>query len=541
MIKRKSGRNHGEVFTSRNVVQYILDEVGYVSQKNLKNIRILEPSSGTGTFAKEIISRLFISSTIFNFSFQDALFANLLLIELEDSTFKELQKNITDVLADYNVHAQDVIEKICMNMDFLKFTTLDKYDCIVGNPPYIRHELISNENKRYYRAKFKTFKDRADLYIGFFEHSLRLLKEQGTLSFICSNRWLYNQYGKGLREIISKRYNLKSILNIENSSPFDENVIAYPCITAIENKTSDGKVLYFETDSKNVNFANLHFEEINSPKDASWQNLFVSYDINHNALNGIEEQGFRIGIGVATGADDVFIVNQDNAEKIESSRLLPLILSRDLKGNKVCWSGKFVINPYENNSLCDLKKYPALEGYLKKNKEVLLKRHTVQKSPDKWYKTIDRIKPEIRQQNKILLPDLSGNKVLFIDEGLYYPHHNIYYITGSDLNALKILACILMSDFVRDQISQIGIRMNGGLPRFQSQVLKKLKIPNLELISSDDQQKLTIAYDQKNFDIINKITDEYCNQLTIYSKPLINKPLRNHITSLTSLNLFSHI
>jgi len=73
-MKRKNGRNHGEVFTKLNVVNYILDEVGYLSSKNLKNTLILEPASGQGSFAIEIINRLVESSINFHFDFNETCY-----------------------------------------------------------------------------------------------------------------------------------------------------------------------------------------------------------------------------------------------------------------------------------------------------------------------------------------------------------------------------------------------------------------------------------------------------------------------------------
>ncbi len=58
-MERKNGRKHGEIFTDRTVVQYILDEVSYCSSKDLRNVKILEPAAGKGAFAKEIIKRTF--------------------------------------------------------------------------------------------------------------------------------------------------------------------------------------------------------------------------------------------------------------------------------------------------------------------------------------------------------------------------------------------------------------------------------------------------------------------------------------------------
>jgi hypothetical protein len=332
------------------------------------------------------------------------------------------------------------------------------------------------------------------------------------LSFICSNRWLNNQYGKILREQISSLYNLKKVLNIEKSSPFDEAVTAYPCITTIQNNKRSEKVLFCEDSSKQIDFNNLKFTEVENPKSNSWQNLFLHYNINHSALIGIEEQGFEIGIGVATGADKVFIKNKSELNGIEKNRVLPIIKSTDLKNNTFKWTENYLINPYDKGELCDLKQYPHLQTYLNDNKQILLQRHTAKKSPNKWYKTIDKIKPELLSKPKLLLPDLTGNKYLFIDNGNFYPHHNIYYIIAEDISSLKILASILMSDFIKHQMSQIGIRMNGGLPRFQSQVLKQLKIPSINGLSKTDRDEMIKAYDRKDLETSNRIINKYCTQ-----------------------------
>lgn len=514
-MSRKNGRQHGEVFTNRNVVEYILDEVGYVSSQNLKTRKILEPSAGKGAFAHKIIQRLFDSSEQHQFSFLDALIENVRLMELDANAHIALVTFVNSLVGLLTGSQVDAGAAICIRGDFLVHNFDTRFDCIAGNPPYIRHELIPEDCKKKYRSSYKTFKHRADLYIPFFERSLQLLSDKGKLSFICSNRWLNNQYGEGLRELIASNYGLVKLLNIEKASPFDEAVIAYPCITTISNQQSSKTTLVCEDHSKEINFDALDFQELPTPENGSWQNLFVSYNLDHSALLGIVEQGFEIGIGVATGADKVFIKHKSELNGIERSRLLPLVKSIDLKNNTFQWKEYYVINPYEKGDLCDLAKYPHLSAYLHENKEALLGRHTAQNNPDKWYKTIDKIKPELQHRPKLLLPDLTGNKVLFIDKGEYYPHHNIYYITSSDIDTLKILAGILMSDFVREQMSQIGIRMNGGQPRFQVQVLKKLKTPNIKMVKATDRKKLIASYDKRDLAAINAVVNKYCVQHSI--------------------------
>ena len=120
-----------------------------------------------------------------------------------------------------------------------------------------------------------------------------------------------------------------------------------------------------------------------------------------------------------------------------------------------------------------------------------------------WYRTIDRIVPSLQTEPKILLPDMSGNTFVFVDEGRYYPLHNIYYITGRSVRDLKILAALLMSDFVRSQLAAVTNKMNGGFARWQSQHLRKLRLPHVEDVTGCDAEALLGAYDRRDVEAIN--------------------------------------
>ncbi len=514
-MNRKKGREHGEVFTNLDVVHFILNEVGYTENSNLKDVSILEPSAGTGVFATEIINRLIKSSKKFDFDFFEALNNNVSFIELKKETFDQLTYNIKNVIENRGYDSDKIKNNLFYNGNYLEIDSFKKKDCIVGNPPYIRHELIESQAKKRYKQQFRTFKFRADIYILFYEKSLNILSPTGKLSFICSNRWLYNQYGQLLRKKIAKEFHLQKLINIEKSTPFDEAVIAYPCISTIT-KEKEEFTYYFETKSKEVDFQNIKLRKIIPPQNDSWSNLFLDYNINQDALSSILEQGFKIGIGVATGADKVFIKHSSEINGIEKSRLVPILKSKALKGDEISWDNSYVINPFEGGELCKLDDYPHLKNYLYANKTILEKRHIAKKNPNNWFKTIDKIKLELVRTPKLLLPDLSGSKFLFIDRGNYYPHHNIYYITHEDIDNLKLLACLLMSEFVKNQLSQIGIRMNGGLPRYQSQTLKKLRIPLLKSLNYDTISKLLKSYEEKNMVEINRIVRAYCAQQCIY-------------------------
>ncbi|MDO8966702.1 TaqI-like C-terminal specificity domain-containing protein [Algoriphagus sp.] len=149
--------------------------------------------------------------------------------------------------------------------------------------------------------------------------------------------------------------------------------------------------------------------------------------------------------------------------------------------------------------------YSKAKQYFDCNRDLLKKRHVAIKNPNLWYKTIDKINTKLIFQSKILLPDISGNTHLFIDEGNFYPHHNLYYIAGQKYEYLIVLAAILMSDFVRDQLLEIGNKMNGGYPRWQSQNLRKLRVPILNAIPPEVFSALVKAYYNRDYDIINEL------------------------------------
>jgi hypothetical protein len=511
---RSNGNNHGVVLTKPVVVKTMLDRVGYTQNHDLRDTRVTEPSAGDGAFAVEIIERLYASSLKFDFSFQKAL-SNLVFFELDKAMADLLRERIESTLIQYSASIPADLIRV---EDFL-LSSSDKFDLIIGNPPYVRHEIIPEEQKKVYKNRFSTFRHRSDLYIAFYEKGLNLLKKEGILSFICSNRWLKNQYGRGLRDLIHLYYSLDEIIDLEGTCPFEEEVIAYPAITTIRNAKRPTKASYYKiTDLRELKSFNKNAKSVKT-LDTSNRNNWFSYKwsgkVYEKFLDSIEKQGFKIGIGVATGADKVFI-RDDFQSLVENEVLLPILTSKDLKNDKLNWSGKCILNPFDGfGKLIELTKYPKAKAYFESYRQILENRHVAKKNPQHWYKTIDRIKPTLISQDKILLPDISGNTHIFIDKGNFYPHHNLYYITGRDYDRLVLLASLLVSDFIRNQLSELGTTMNGGYPRWQSQHLKKLRIPIIDAMPQETRDALIQAYLNKDYQTINRWVTE--DEISNYS------------------------
>ena len=164
-------------------------------------------------------------------------------------------------------------------------------------------------------------------------------------------------------------------------------------------------------------------------------------------LPTIEEAGCKVGIGVATGADQVFIAPFVGLS-VELDRKLPVVMTRDILSGAVKWRGLGVINPFAaDGSLVQLRDYPKLAAYLKKHEAVIKARHVSKKNRGNWYRTIDRIYPELVHKPKLLIPDIKGEAHIVYEPGELYPHHNLYFIT-SDIWDLHALQAVLLSDVI---------------------------------------------------------------------------------------------
>lgn len=513
---RRNGIEHGTVYTNEAVVNFMLNEVGYTSDRNLKDVRLLDPAAGDGVFIINAIDRLFQSSATFKFDFASAL-NSLKAIELDTKVAERLRSKIEQYCQKMGIRINSsVLNSVVVNADFLLVPNKDlgsEYEIIIGNPPYIRHEQIPEEKRTRYRALFETFRHRSDIYIAFYEKSLKLLSDKGRVCFICSNRWMKTKYGEALRKLIASHHSLDAIIDINDRSAFDQDVDAYASVTLISRGSNPRKYFYYElidslTNLRPIVLSNEHgLNIVKKPNDGDWH-IGETRSFNLSATyKSIEEQGYKMGIGVASGADKIFI--SDNLP-IEKELQIPIVTAREIMNGEINWTGKFIFNPYAaSGGLVDLDKYPNAKTYLEQHADVLKQRHTAKKSnANAWYKTIDRIYPELASRPKLLIPDMKRDGLFPIDKGRLYPHHNIYYVTHSDIDSLKLLGAFLISDFCKEQINLVSVKMRGGFSRWQSQNLRKIVLPDIQHIQASIKKNLISAYESKDIVSINKLVDQ---------------------------------
>lgn len=490
----------GAVFTRREVVDFILDLVGYTDDRPLTDLRLLEPSFGGGDFLLAAIERLLRSWIRTGKPEPYRALANAIrAVELHRRSYEETQRKVVLHLEAAGISpraAEGLAGQWLIFGDFLLIELDDGFDVVVGNPPYVRQELIPDALMAEYRVRYRTIFDRADIYIPFIERSLQSLSPTGQIGFICADRWMKNRYGGPLRQLVAESFHLKAYVDMVDTPAFHSEVIAYPAIVVIERGKGMKTRVAHRPVIERAALAALAESLValatpvseNGVKEmhgvASGSEPWILESSDQLALIRrlerdfplLEDSGCKVGIGVATGADRVFIGPFDTLD-VEDDRKLPLAMTRDILRGTVEWRGLGVVNPFaDNGGLVDLDNYPRLRRYLESRRNEIAGRHIAQKMPANWYRTIDRIYPALANKPKLLIPDIKGEAhVVYEHQGLY-PHHNLYYIV-SDTWDIRALQAVLLSGIARLFVAVYSTKMRGGYLRFQAQYLRRIRVP----------------------------------------------------------------
>ncbi len=522
----------GVVYTKPWVVEFMLDLSGYTADQDLVSATAIEPAAGEGAFLVPMAQRLIASCRRQKRPLSDCRNA-LIAFDLEEGSCEIAQSAVSQALTEIDVSAsmaRNLVQGWIRTGDYLfEAFNLPNADFVIGNPPYVRLENIPEEVAGLYRSSYPTMMGRADLYIAFFEAALRQLKAGGVCSFICADRWMLNQYGAELRNLVTSSYSVEAIVEMHYANAFDEDVSAYPAVSVIRKCAQNGAVVASatcEAEAQGGSTLALALQEARSGKRSVTPGL-VTATVNTwfagsdpwpcsspktiSLLRRLEEQfevlesvasQTKVGIGVATGLDEAFITKDPSL--VEQSRLLPLALARDTVSGTLQWSGHYLIDPWNSEGLVDLAQYPRLKEYFEQHEKLLRKRHTAQKNSNGWYKTIDRVNHALTQKHKLYIPDIKDEFNPVLDCGETYPHHNLYFIQSESWD-LEVLGGILLSRVGQFFIESYGVRMRGGYLRFQAQYLRRIRVPDPQSLPQAAREVLRKAFRERDRELATQV------------------------------------
>ena len=242
LANKSEAGERGAIFTRVEVVEFMLDLAGYTADQPLHRLRLLEPSFGGGEFILAAVRRLIAAHRASGC--RTALDTCIRAVELHRDTFDLTRAKLNALLLSAEFSASDANRLLSVWLsqgDFL-LTSLDgSFDFVIGNPPYVRQELIPAPLLAEYRRRYATLYDRADLYVPFIERSLTELNNGGQMVFICADRWTKNKYGGPLRAHVAKGFqgmgltefnSVRGSVDLAETGALNPNARAQPALNA---------------------------------------------------------------------------------------------------------------------------------------------------------------------------------------------------------------------------------------------------------------------------------------------------------------------
>jgi adenine-specific DNA-methyltransferase len=349
--------------------------------------------------------------------------------------------------------------------DFLT-PSADRFDYVVGNPPYVPITDISEIERSALRKAYSTAQGRFDLYLLFFEQALRELRPGGRLVFVTPEKYLYVDTARPLRRLLAQYHVSELHFLPEDTFP---DLVTYPLVSCVD--AAAGSVTKLRGRHGNDRTVSM------LGREASWLPIILDSTEGEVSLR-LVDVCTRISCGVATGADSVFVVRNDRLESVLRKFARPTVAGRELSAEKALFSRYSLLTPYsQSGDLLEENELGALWAYLREpsRRERLLGRTCVKRKP--WYAFHETPPLEVLKP-KLLCKDITADPFFVADRiGDVIPRHSVYYIVPRDHGILERLGAYLNSAQAQEWLRKNCQRAANGFLRLQSRVLQRLPLP----------------------------------------------------------------
>jgi hypothetical protein len=189
--------------------------------------------------------------------------------------------------------------------------------------------------------------------------------------------------------------------------------------------------------------------------------------------------GCKVGNGLATGANKVFVARSDDdalSLGVEPAFWIPTVVPSDVSTGTIAWSGHHLLNVWTpGGELVNPSDHPGLLAYLQAHHAQLARRYVARARPEAWYRSLDRPQPGLLKTPKLLIADIQKAPRFALDEGHFYPRNGVYYVL-SEHWPLSALRLVLESGLAHLFIAAASTTVRGGGFRCQAQYLRSIPL-----------------------------------------------------------------
>ena len=372
------------------------------------------------------------------------------------------------------------------------------FDCVIGNPPYIQLQSMGTDADVLERMKYKTYVRTGDIYCLFYEQGMNLLKPNGCLCYITSNKWMRAGYGKELRQYFIAKTNPVLLIDFAGIKIFDAATVETNILIAKKESYTQNTLACIISNTDDLNKLSVLVQqqavEYNFAENDSW---IILSAIEQSIKRKIEAVGtplkdwdIRINYGIKTGFNEAFVITTDKRNEIlancqtedERTRtaelIRPILRGRDIKRYSYDWANLWLINTHNGIKgkipRIQIENYPAIKAHLDQYWEKISTRADKGDTPYNLRNCAymeDFSKPKIVWGNLNLTPNyalVENNSFINAPSSMIVP-------------ASKYLLAILNSKIADFYIKLLGVTRNGGYFEYKPMFIEQLPIPQLKI------------------------------------------------------------
>ncbi|HEG6835739.1 TPA: Eco57I restriction-modification methylase domain-containing protein [Campylobacter jejuni] len=381
------------------------------------------------------------------------------------------------------------------------------FDLIIGNPPYIRQEELK-ELKPHLAKNYKVYKGTSDIYTYFYELGFNVLKENGILSFITSNKYTRAGYGEALREFLLKNTCILKYIDLNGIKVFDSATVDTSILSFEKIKIKENTFKYLSLNNellKNYDFEISAIKEfLNISQNSLSKESFAFNDESTNALKTKIEKlgtplkdwhGLNINYGIKTGLNEAFIITtekkdeilancKDEDEKERTAKLIRKMLrGRDIKRYSYEWTGLWVINTHngykskngEKIKAINIEHYPSLKKHFDEFYLQLEKRSDKGLTP---YNLRNCAYIEEFEKEKIVYPETTQGAYFVYDNKGIFLEKTAFFIVCENLKYLLGLLSSNLITYYYKNFSQ-GCKLGIKGYQYNKHALENLPLPKI--------------------------------------------------------------
>ena len=531
----------GKLKTNKAVQKHLAFWEAY--REVLAGIRVLDPACGSGAFLNQVFDYLYSEGQKVNDRLAQLKLGQRELFDLDRQILSQNifgvdlnpesvaltrlslwlktannQKSLTSL--DHNIRVGNSLiddpsfaeQAFNWQEAFAEIMAEGGFDVVVGNPPYVRHELFS-EVKPYLERHYAVYHGMADLYVYFFEKGMNLLKTGGYFGFIVSNKFLRAGYGRPLTQWLQRHHHVHTLIDFGDLQIF-EGATTYPCIVSLS-KTPPKDAQLVRTlqvpHLEAVQHLAQTLDQVGGTLQltANTQQWLIADERAQGILDKVKQGAVPLGewvhneiyYGIKTGFNEAFVIDGATRQALitqdprSAEVIKPYLVGRQLSRYGFEPQDKWLIVipagwTNAHRQACEpenyfLQTYPALyqhfqnvlekieQGEIKAKGKGLIHRDD---QGDYWWELRPCVYYEAFEQPKIIYSDIAVRGQFYLDNAGHYGNNTVYMMASNS----GYLLALLNSQLISYVFKQIATEIRGGFSRWFKQYVEQLPIKKPE-------------------------------------------------------------